>query len=220
MYVNPLTGDGLFAIDTAGDKSERDLPYEFDPSVDYFAKFDEFVPKWQAIGYEKVNGSLGAFSESVGPAEVKVAPRTTRVMPYMRYVRAIDPAGNVCPLSVSSVRPSPAFPDGHDKCGTLNRVIAEKNAAGWLIVENSQLMWSPYSGKAGQQYAAWALAVMKYRLVKHAEHEASEAKAFQSRAEKAANAQLAGMKEMGKEIAREMRAERVEQSTKPGRRAE
>src|SRR5687767_8009476 len=175
MYIDPLNGEGLFPIDEEGTISERELPFEFKQGEDYFSKFDAILPKWTLFPYEDVKGSECAFSDATGAAEVRIAPRTTRVVSYRRYVRAIDPAGNLCQLIVSTVRPSPYYKDGNDKCGTLNRVVAAKNQAGWIIVENNPMFWNPYSGKAGQQYAAWALAVMAHRQKMHAAHEKREA---------------------------------------------
>ena len=58
------------------------------------------------------------------------------------------------------------------------RVATEKNRRGWLIVENVEGAWNPYSGKVGQDYCAWALAVMQLRRRLHAEYQRRETEQF------------------------------------------
>lgn len=210
MYpgCDPLEGNGLFVLDGEDEElqaalkkkfpredladnpyTERDLPFEFKRDVDYFALFDPILPAYQVVPYETEKGSQAAFSNATGPVEVKVGKRQTRSVSYIRYVRAIDPAGNLCQLKVSTCRPSPANKDGYDSSGTFNRVVAVKNAKGWIIVERDRRTWNLDSGKQDQEYAAWALAVMAYRQKRHAAYQALEARAFMSRAERAAEKQ-------------------------------
>jgi hypothetical protein len=191
MYPNcdTLEANGLFVLESDTDKTERDLPFDFKPDVDYFAKFDDLLPPFRIFKYEAEKGSEAAFSNATAPPEVKVSKRQVRTVSHRRYVRAIDPGGNLCQLGVSTVRPSPVYPDGYDRCGTFMRVVQTKSQKGWIIVENDQRVWNLDAGKKGQQYAAWALAVMEFRQKRHAEHQALEAQAFMSRAEKAAEKQ-------------------------------
>jgi hypothetical protein len=191
VYIQPLAGRGLFPLAEDKSKTERDLSFEFDPRVNYFAKFDAILPAWKLEHgpYKAVDGSHAAFSDAVGPIEMYTDERTEITLSYRRYVRAIDPAGNLCQLVVSSVRPSPAYPKGEDKCGTMMRVISTKSRRGWLVVEAVPEWWSPWANRTGQEYAAWCWAVMEYRKARHAAYEANEAKAFMTRTERAAEKQ-------------------------------
>lgn len=220
MYTDPFEGEGLFPLHAeapaVGDvddyQTERDLPFEYDPTVDYFKKFDAIVPPWQVWKYdtEKGHGLAGTAifdsrtdEESVrrkGPPTVKVGRRRTMTVAIRMYVRAIDPAGNLCPLQISTVPPSPQFPDGSDGLGTHQRVVAQKSARGWIVVENREAFWSPYSGKRGNEYAAWAWAVMLHRQAKHAAHEATERPKHETDMKKQMQAQIDAMRTMGTEI--------------------
>lgn len=206
MYLEPLESEGLFPLPAPQeDKTERDLPYDFKPNVDYFAKFDAILPPWQVIPFREMPGSHAALSDidkgdGTGPPEIKVAPRTTRVVSFRRYVRAIAPDGSLRQLVISSVRPTPAYRDGHDKAGSKQRVISDKSAKGWIVVENDVSVWNPYSGKTGQQYAAWAWAVMEYRQKRHAAYEAEYAENHKNQQTRAMEEQAKAMKGMGIEI--------------------
>lgn len=200
MYCDPLAGEGLFPIDEPG-KTERDLPFEFDRGVDYFAVFDAMLPPWQVFPYAVEKGSKAAFSDASGAAEVRMGSRTTSVVSYRRYVRAIDPGGNLCQLIVSTCRPGPHYKDGFDTCGTYSRVISTKNARGWLIVERDPLTWSLYSGRRDQEYAAWALAVMQYRKLRHSAAQAAEAETSREKtAEKRRNADMEAQRQMNRDM--------------------
>lgn len=206
MYVDPLEGNGLFLLDTSESDSqepgptERNLPFEYKPSVDYFAKFDAMLPMWQLRPYKVIEGSGAALFDKRGAPEVKIGRRKTQTVSLRKYYRAIDPAGNLCQLTVSTVPPSPEHPTGDDGIGTMARVIAMKNQRGWIIVERDQACWNPYSGKAGDEYAAWALAVMVHRKAAHAAHEKEQAKLHKSQLIRAAEEQTKATREIGTEI--------------------
>lgn len=215
MYVNPLDEEGLFLLnpeqappsddDAAYDslKTERDLSFEFKRDVDYFAKFDALMPKWENRRYETANLpnlSGTALFTAKGAPEVKIAKRRTVTTSLRMYVRAIDPAGNLCPLHISTVTPSPEYPDGHDKLGTPQRVVTEKSRKGWLVVENVDTFWSTFAGRRGQEYAAWCWAVMAHRKAKHAAHELAERPQHMGFLEKQMKQQTEAMRQMGTEI--------------------
>ena len=189
MHCDPFAADGLFTLAEDENKTERDLPFEFDPRVDYFAKFDAILPPWQPAHYEKLPSSGAAWTEDSSPVEVRMPKRKVLTLSHRRYARAIHPDGGLRQLIISTVRATPAFPDGLDACATAQRFTAKKANRGWLVVENVDWMWSSFAGRRGQEYAAWAWAVMEYRQKRHAAHEAGEAQAFMSRAERATNKQ-------------------------------
>jgi hypothetical protein len=190
MYCDPLAAEGLFPLANDDSKTERDLPFEYTPGVDYFKKFDALLPPWRPAQYEKVAASDAAWTENGGgPVEVRVGRRETRTLSHRRYARAIAPDGSLRQVTISTVRPTPKFPDGLDACMTHARFPAKKSALGFLFVENEPIFWSPFAGRRGQEYAAWAWAVMEYRKAHHAEYEAKEAKAYMSNAERATEKQ-------------------------------
>lgn len=164
-----------FAGDPPLSDDERRLSYSFDPARDYYAEIDTMQPPWVPPAAKYLEGSYpssAAFSDASGPRELRVIekdPRTgrnvrrTRTMPHKRYVRAIDPQGNLCSLIVSTCRPDRDKPNGDDGLETASRVIARKSRIGWVVVERDEDTHNPFSGKTGQDYAAWALAVMAYR---------------------------------------------------------
>ena len=183
---------------------ELDLQYDFDPKHNYFADVDDLFPAWQ-VPVAKYLDSFpidAALSDSNGPREVRTRetevvvdgdgqpvldgrgrPRrrsrtVAKVQPFRMYWRAIDPDGNICPLAVSTCRADRDKPSGDDGLGTAMRVATEKNRRGWLIVENVEGAWNPYSGKVGQDYCAWALAVMQLRRRLHAEYQRRETEQF------------------------------------------
>ena len=158
---------------------EKRLSYEFDPSKDYHAVVDSLSVPWvpPAVKYvESAYPTSAAFSDASGTREVKMVARDgttgrktrrTMVQPHKRYVRAIDPAGDLCSLIVSTCRPDRDKPSGDDGLETAARVIARKNRLGWLILERDEDMQNPFAAKIGQDYIAWALAVMAHRKKSH-----------------------------------------------------
>ena len=164
-----------FAGDPAISDDERKLAYAFDPTVDYYAVIDSMQRQWVPPAAKYLEGafpSSAAFSDASGPREVRTIEqdpatgrrvRRTKIMPHKRYVRAIGRDGNLCSLIVSTCRPDRDKPHGDDGLETASRVIARKSRLGWLVVERDEDTHNPFSGKTGQDYAAWALAVMVHR---------------------------------------------------------
>ena len=190
MYCDPLASEGLFPLAEDEGKTERDLPFEIRPGVDYFAKFDEIMPPWQPAAYERLPSSAAAWTEEAGgPIEVRMARRRILTLSHRRYARAIHPDGGLRQLIISTVRATPAFPDGFDACATQHRFTSKKWSRGWIPVENWDWIWTPFAGRRGQEYAAWAWAVMEYRQKRHSAYEAEGYRAFESRQEKATNKQ-------------------------------
>lgn len=221
MYCNPLAAEGLFALADEDakrlfpgreDVTERDLPFDFDPSVNYFAKFDAILPAWrQYRRFADVKGDAaltdGADKDGNGPIELKIDRRTTRTIAYRRYVRAIAPDGSLRQLKISTIRPTPAFPDGLDACSTHTRFVTRKNAKGWIVVEDGEgyeMLWNPYSGLRGQQYAAWAWSVMEYRRARHKAQEAIDAESNMSQALRETRKQTEAIGQMGTAIGKAM----------------
>ncbi len=184
---------------------EKGLPYDRTLDEASIARAIEwYVPEWTLPEYKEdrhFNGGAVAgaafFStkkeerggsrprESIADASAKpvdvVTDTRIRRSPSMKYIRAVDPQGNIVPLVVSTVNASPDFPGGDDGLGTDQRVRAEKQRRGWLILEKGQY---GYNGTTGLAYLQWALAVADDRRKRHLEWEKSEREALMSRAEK------------------------------------
>jgi hypothetical protein len=193
------------------------------------ADLDHRQPPWRSVfGTDREAGGA-AFSDITTPIELKVGKKQTRTIPQFRYVRAVDPAGNVVALSVSSCRASPEFPDGEDRIGTRARVIETKHRRGWIVVDlDDPASRCPQSRfMLGQQYVAWALAVGAVRHEAHAKHEAGEADAFMARAraearmraQEVAEVNRAMMGEIGRTVGAEVaKAMAAEKSSEKGGR--
>lgn len=98
--------------------------------------FDFILPRWTApkvlpekdralTPYNAPNGARTLMVQENGFFE-------ERVVPYARYLRAIDPAGNVVALPVSTNRVDPF--DGTDY---ESKIMARKRAHGWLFVDEA-----------------------------------------------------------------------------------
>ena len=163
-----------FAGDPPLSDDERTLSYVCDPAVDYYARIDAMQPPWVVPTAKYIDAGFptsAAFSDASGPREVRTVVmdgqgrrmRRTQIMPHKRYVRAIDPQGNLCSLIVSTCRADREKPTGDDGLETMSRVIARKSKLGWLVVERDEDTHNAFAGRVGQDYAAWALAVMEHR---------------------------------------------------------
>ena len=169
-------------------RREAKLAYEFDPDRDYMNEVDAVTPAWVPPADiqrdARVPGAALHTRSNIRPTMVRMADGSLRTIPAKRYVRAVDPQGNIHPLSISTVTPGPGpndpfeFADGFDRLGTETRVLAEKKRRGWLILEPSEMM----NGLTGSEYICWALAVAADRRRRHAEYEAQERDNFMSQA--------------------------------------
>ena len=180
MFVDPFAGDPPISDE------EKALEYECKPGVDYFAEFYAIHPQWVVPPAKYLDGdhpSNAAFFDIAGPREFRTTVkdpvtkknvRQTKGMGYERYFVAVDPAGSICPMIVSTIGPDRQHPSGDDGLQTAARTVAIKSQRGWLVVERYPDCWNAFSGKVGQDYAAWCMAVSKYRKAKHAAHQKQE----------------------------------------------
>ena len=195
--------------------AEARLPYKVEPGRDYLAEVSESVPPWRPMAYQthSVLSPGAAFSDEMKgqPKEALSPSGVPIVVPQKKYVRALDPAGNVMSLIVSSCRPSPEKPDGDDGLGTTDRILSEKKKSGWLILEPDQ----EYGGRVGPDYLAWAMAVREFRVKKNlaleeqdrAEHESKTLAAI--REQTRANSEMVrdiitGMSEANREMVKDV----------------
>ncbi|HAM54421.1 MAG TPA: hypothetical protein DCQ64_03045 [Candidatus Rokubacteria bacterium] len=103
-------------------------------------------------------------------------PRRQFVMPFQNYLRALDPAGNLGPLTISTNRV-----DADDGCGTRDRTIAIKRRAGWWIAE--PLM--DHNGRDADTYGRALFLEMAKRRADHGAKMALADKENESRLERA-----------------------------------
>jgi len=159
---------------------EADVPFHFDPSHDYTKDVDQFTPQYTPPQYRTVEWKPGAAlttpEDQRGTRNVRINGRETRTMPFQRYVRGVDLQGNIHPVTTSTCRPTPEYPNGDDGLGTASRAMEGKEKSGWLILELGKAAY----GRRGQEYLAWALAVAEKRRLAHAKYEQNEEAAFMS----------------------------------------
>lgn len=102
-------------------------------------------------------------------------------MPFYPYVRAVDPAGNLVTLLVSTTRDEKSA----EEIGYRNTIISRKKSTGWLIAELDQ----EHNGRVGQEHLRYCLSEMIHRRRMHAEKMAADAVVHQSRMERALESQ-------------------------------
>ncbi len=152
---------------------EKTIPFVFDEHHDYMHDVDELVPAWVLPEWMPDNGKPGA---AMTPADSPMLHRSVRVgrhvvsMPLQKYTRAVGTEGNVAPLLLSTITPSPEYPDGDDRYNTDQRTIAEKKRRGMLVLELGEYV----HGLTGQRYIAWALAVAEKRRIARARFDREE----------------------------------------------
>jgi hypothetical protein len=178
MYRDPLNEPTLT-------EEEWKLQPDYDPSVDYWAKIQAIHPAWIPPTVEwRHEATDAAISPEHSTRDVVTREKDAkgrmrsvrRVMGHVRYVRAIDVAGNLGPLSISTIRPDKKHQHGFDGILTEQILLAKKMRRGWIVVEKGfEDYWvGPFAQGDSNRYAAWALAVMRERKKLHAEYEKVE----------------------------------------------
>ena len=148
---------------------EKSIPYHFKAGHDYMTDVEFDQPAYVLPQFRTHDARPGAsfYEDHEGSThEVRVGPADVRVMDRIRYVRAVEPNGNIGKIHTSTCPPSidpsaRAKKDGNDGLGTESRVKDEKQKRGWLILEAGTMM----NGRSGQDYLAWALAVAEKRRI-------------------------------------------------------
>jgi len=179
VYKNPFEDDPI-------SEEEHELSFDFDPRRDYAAEIDGMLRPWTPPTVKILDNHpiSAAFSETVlreyrekvvSTVMVDGKPKkTTRVVvkgvPHIKSFRAVDPAGNLSYVTVSTCRIDRDHPTGDDGLGTDSRVVGMKQKRGWLFIEQEH----PQAKHAGKEYLAWCLAVSQYRKQIHAAHERKE----------------------------------------------
>lgn len=151
---------------------ELNLSYTVDPRRDYRDEVNAAHPPWTPAPYQTdavAPSAALADQPPKSPREVyDHKRRRTYVTSHIKTERALDPNGLICPVHVSSARPTPDSPGGDDGIGTYHRVRGEKQNSGWLFLEPGDA----FMGRSGDEYLAWVFAV---RDVRKARYEAEQA---------------------------------------------
>lgn len=161
-------------------KFESTIQYKVNPRRNYMSEIDAELPPWQPDAYEssQVLNPGAAYSANGGPRlAVDHINQREYELPQFKYVRALNPAGKVMPLIISTCRPGPEFPNGDDRLGTEYRVIGEKRKKGWLVLERGE----SWAGREGDDYLAWCFAVKDLRKAINAHHESVDQKDHESK---------------------------------------
>lgn len=109
-------------------------------------------------------------------------PRRPFVMPFQNYVRALDPAGNLLPLTVCTNRV-----DLDDGTGYKDRIISQKRRQGWWIAEPNM----DHAGREADVYGRALFAEMAKRRDDHVSRMTVVDKENESRLERAFKEQQA-----------------------------
>lgn len=95
--------------------------------------------------------------------------------PFQRYLRGLDPAGNIMPITVTTCRGV-----GDDSTGFDSLAVSRKLAHGWLIAEPEY----SYKGYAGKEYADYLAKQYTERRERHNAKQAAEELSYRSDQEK------------------------------------
>lgn len=157
------------------------VKYEFKPGVDYWQKIEAQCPAWiPPVTVDYGGAACTREDESTTVREYLInhdGKQVAWVMPFQEYIPAVDPAGNVVPLTVTTCRK----PED-DETGFRDIIQARKKRQGWFIGTRDQ----EFQGLTGQEYAAFLCQVSEDRKTQHADRQAEYAKQFFSEAEKRA----------------------------------
>lgn len=167
------------------------VKYDYDPSKDYWRLIESQCPAWQppeladAGSGRRGRGSGRAVTWEDESAQTRVVMIDVPghgpvewVMPFQKYVPAVDPSGNICPLTTHTCR----LPEDSERevAGFGDKIIAAKKRAGWFIATRDQ----EYQGLVDQEYAAFLCALIPLRKAAHSARQAEEDAKFYSGAEK------------------------------------
>lgn len=163
--------------------------------------FDAALPKWTPATTlaQYPDKAITSYDAPGGARTVGVAGEDgmveERVIPYARYVRAVDPAGNIIPLIVSTNRV-----DAHDGTGYESLIIARKRAQKWVLVDDP-----PY----GMSLAEWhekLSEIIEQRQAKHRELEDRRAVHHKTMQQQLSEANATMLESLIKKMFKELRA--------------
>lgn len=161
-------------------RTRVEVSYEYKPGVDYWAKLQSQCPAWEPQKTVDFNGAACTMDfEDPTTRQVLIDVNGKQhewVMPFQQYVPAVDPCGNICPLTVATCR----NPED-DGTGFGDKIIAKKKRAGWFMINPEE----SFQGLDGQEYAAFLCQLSADRKKAQAERDRLHTEEFMSGAEKA-----------------------------------
>lgn len=172
--------------------------------------FDQMLPLWRpdpyALAEYSADGkSITPFDKPNGPISVVVEDEdgglAECVLPHARYLRAVDPAGNVVPVVASTNRV-----DVHDGTGYEDKVKRVKRAQGWLFLDDP-----PY-GLDGQAWADHVDQAIEQRRAKHAVLEQRRGTNYKTHQQALAESNGQMMEELIKRMFKELRAIKADEA--------
>lgn len=128
----------------------------------FFDEIDSMVPPWEPSGYMALsdkNAGQGAvlypISEPAQRTQVSLAYdivtgeplRVEFTMPFQKYLRAMDRAGNITPFTIKTCQIADEDTTGFDQS-----IVSRKVQAGWLICERNQPNVLGLQGEAYAEY--------------------------------------------------------------------
>lgn len=158
----------------------------------FFDEIDMMVPAFEPSSHMTTNEGTGQgavlYPTSEPSQRVSVATwydnasgepqRVEFAMPFQQYLRAMDAAGNIQPLTIKTCQIA-----SEDTTGFDQSIIARKVQAGWIICERNQ----PNAlGLVGEQYGEHIRKEWLRRRREHLKREQAQDRLFMSTAEKSA----------------------------------
>lgn len=145
--------------------------------ADPFVIVDRMLPPWQLHKTVTVgSAACTPYDEDAGTRNGRRDDGAIFTMPYQRYVRAVDPAGFLCPLTTHTSR-TPQ----DDTTGFEDKIKAVKRRKGWLIAERDEQA----NGLMGRDYGEYVLREMLRRQRENARKHVEGLKEFESQETKA-----------------------------------
>lgn len=176
--------------------------------------FDQVLPRWtpDPNALPEFLPRPGKDGKAVTPYEGYNGPRSVsapdedgfiveHVVPFARYIRAVDPAGNVVPLIVSTNRV-----DYDDGTGFEGKQRQLKQRQGWLFIDDP-----PY-GVDAETWHEKLEGIIEERRAKHAAIEAKQASTYKTSQQALADANSAMMEGLIRKLFKELRAVKAEAS--------
>ena len=176
---------------------------------------DAIGPAWTpppCVATEMHSGVLTMSDEPEGPRTVLTAAGGATDQPFVRGWRCVDPAGNVCFVSVASSREQRELEEVHENpgCDFCSTQMIRKFQAGWLLAEPFacsfpfiELMGVPEGVRDAARidvasYGRWLQVERARRRAAHNDRMRQQANEYQSKSDRQAEAaartveQLAG----------------------------
>ncbi len=140
---------------------------------------------------DNIDSALTHWDEPNGPRAILDELGRECVLPYQRYMRAIDPAGNLVPLVVSTNRVTHTDGTNYE---TVVRQKQRRKIGGWLFIDEP-----PY-GRELAEWQEWCAAEAAQRRSAHLAYEQRYGEGFQSQAQVALKAAQGASAEAVREI--------------------